>query len=579
VSLTRRLALATAMLLPLTAVVASPAQAATAPFPAHYAAPYLQLSSSTVGDMAADKASSGVAFYTLAFLIPQSGCTPMWEAGNYALGTFTSQVNTFKSSGGNVIVSFGGAAGGELAQTCTSVSSLTAAYASVVNAYGPRLDFDIEGGPLDDTASISRRDQALAALQAQNPAVQVDFTLPVAPNGLLGNSINLLNDAKAKGVKVNLVNLMTMDFGNGQNALNDAESAANAVHSQLGSIFTGLSSAALWNLIGLTPIAGQNDDNEYFSQTDASTLEKFAAANGVQELSFWEVDYYDKATGYAYSRIFNAITGGSTGGGGGGVTGPTGAITGLAGKCADVAAANSANGTVIDLYTCNGTAAQQWQVASDGTLRSLGKCMDVAAAGTADGTAVDLYDCNGTGAQQWTHSGATLVNPASGKCLDVTGPSTADGTHLQIWTCGGGTNQQWTLPGGTTTAPVISLKAHANAKFVTAGSSALIASATTVGTAQQFDEIDLGSGNIALRAHANNLYVCADNAGASALIANRTTAGGWETFALVHNADGSISLKAAANGNYVTAENAGASALIANRTAIGGWEEFDLAAA
>jgi chitinase len=577
VSLSRRLALAAAMLLPLpiSAAVSTPAYAATAPFPAHYAAPYLQLSSSTVGDMAADKAASGDAFYTLAFLIPQSGCTPMWEAGNYALGTFTSQVNTFKAAGGNVIASFGGAAGGELAQTCTSVTSLTAAYASVVSAYGPRLDFDIEGGPLDDTASIARRDQALAALQAQNPAVQVDFTLPVAPNGLLSNSINLLNDAKAKGVKVNLVNLMTMDFGNGQNALNDAESAANAVHSQLGGIYTGLSSAALWNLIGLTPIAGQNDDNEYFSQSDASTLESFAAANGVQELSFWEVDGYDKATGYAYSRIFNAITGA----GGGTVTGPTGAITGLAGKCADVAGGNSANGTAIDLYTCNGTAAQQWQVASDGTLRALGKCMDVTAAGTADGTAVELYDCNGTGAQQWTHSGATLVNPASSKCLDVTGPSSVDGTHLQIWTCSGATNQQWTLPGGTAAAPVISLRAHANSEYVTAGSAALIANATTAGTAQKFDEIDLGSGNIALRAHANSLYVCADNAGASPLIANRTTVGGWETFALVHNADGSISLKAAANGEYVTAENAGASALIANRTAIGGWEEFDLAAA
>ncbi|MDX6221283.1 MAG: hypothetical protein QOD91_337, partial [Frankiales bacterium] len=180
---------------------------------------------------------------------------------------------------------------------------------------------------------------------------------------------------------------------------------------------------------------------------------------------------------------------------------------------------------------------------------------------------------------QWSRSGAALVNPVSGKCLDVTGPSSADGTHLQIWTCSGATNQQWTLPGGTTTAPVISLKAHANAKFVTAGSAALIADATTVGTAQKFDEIDLGSGNVALRAHANNLYVCADNAGGSPLIANRTSVGGWETFALVHNADGSISLKAAANGDYVTAENGGASALIANRTAIGGWEEFDVAAA
>jgi beta-glucanase (GH16 family) len=35
-------------------------------------------------------------------------------------------------------------------------------------------------------------------------------------------------------------------------------------------------------------------------------------------------------------------------------------ITGLAGKCLDVAAANSADGTPVQLYDCNGTGAQQW---------------------------------------------------------------------------------------------------------------------------------------------------------------------------------------------------------------------------
>lgn len=85
-----------------------------------------------------------------------------------------------------------------------------------------------------------------------------------------------------------------------------------------------------------------------------------------------------------------------------------------------------------------------------------------------------------------------------------------------------------------------------------------------------------GGGNVALRAHANSLIVCADNAGASPLIANRTSAGAWETFQLVHNSNGTVSLKAQINGLYVTAENAGAAALIANRATAGGWEQFDL---
>src|SRR5207253_1435440 len=143
-----------------------------------------------------------------------SGCTPEWEDDGSGVGAFAAQISALQSAGGNVIISFGGAAGGELAQTCTNVSQLTGAYPNLVNAYGvTRLDFDIEGGVLGDTAATARRDQALAALQAQDPAVQVDFTLGVSPQGLptgTGSEYALLQDAKAKGVKVSVVNIMTM---------------------------------------------------------------------------------------------------------------------------------------------------------------------------------------------------------------------------------------------------------------------------------------------------------------------------------------------------------------------------------
>lgn len=131
-----------------------------------------------------------------------------------------------------------------------------------------------------------------------------------------------------------------------------------------------------------------------------------------------------------------------------------GPITGLAGKCVDVAGANSANGTAVQLYDCNGSAAQTWTVGNtDTSIRALGKCLDVTAASTANGAKIQLYDCNGTGAQKWTASNGALVNSASGKCLDVTDRSTANGARLQIWTCGGTSNQQWTLPGGGSTPP------------------------------------------------------------------------------------------------------------------------------
>ncbi|MDT4987428.1 MAG: hypothetical protein QOI74_1522, partial [Micromonosporaceae bacterium] len=122
-----------------------------------------------------------------------------------------------------------------------------------------------------------------------------------------------------------------------------------------------------------------------------------------------------------------------------------GRIIGLGGKCVDVAGANPANGTPVQLWTCNGTAAQTWSVGGDGTVRALGKCLDVTAAATANGAPVQLFDCNGTNAQRWTATGGQLVNTGSNRCLDATGASSADGTRLQIWDCGGGTNQRWTI--------------------------------------------------------------------------------------------------------------------------------------
>ncbi|WP_062433779.1 fibronectin type III domain-containing protein [Herbidospora daliensis] len=127
------------------------------------------------------------------------------------------------------------------------------------------------------------------------------------------------------------------------------------------------------------------------------------------------------------------------------------------------------------------------------------------------------------------------------------------------------------------TTAYVALRARVNSRFVTASAGQnLIANATTVGTAQQFERVNLANGQIALRARSNNQYVCAENAGAAPLIANRTAVGPWETFTLVQNPNGSVSLRSQANNQYVCAENNGAAALIANRAAIGGWEQFDI---
>ncbi|WP_199513779.1 glycosyl hydrolase family 18 protein [Nucisporomicrobium flavum] len=168
-----------------------------------------------------------------------------------------------------------------------------------------------------------------------------------------------------------------------------------------------------------------------------------ANAGGIMN---WELSQDATGANSLVSAIYATATGGTNP-----PTNPpsgrTGRITGIAGKCVDIAAASSANGTAVQLYDCNGTAAQTWTVGADGTLRALGKCMDVAAAGTANGSLVQIYDCNGTGAQTWQAQGdGTLRNPSSGRCLDASNNSSANGTRLQIWDCFAGANQRWTLP-------------------------------------------------------------------------------------------------------------------------------------
>ncbi|GHJ47745.1 hypothetical protein Cs7R123_50870 [Catellatospora sp. TT07R-123] len=178
----------------------------------------------------------------------------------------------------------------------------------------------------------------------------------------------------------------------------------------------------------------------------AKTQWAMANAGGMMN---WELSQDTTGSTSLVSAIYDTVMGGSTPPSSPPPGGRTGRITGLGGKCVDIAAASSANGTAVQLYTCNGTNAQTWTVGTDGTIRALGKCLDVTGGVNADGTKIQIWDCTANNAnQQWTYNSSTqrLTNPVSGKCLDATGQSSADGTRLQIWSCNTQANQKWILP-------------------------------------------------------------------------------------------------------------------------------------
>ncbi len=138
--------------------------------------------------------------------------------------------------------------------------------------------------------------------------------------------------------------------------------------------------------------------------------------------------------------------------GGGGTTPPPPppggkSLTNANGLCLDVRSSGTANGTPVQVYTCNGTGAQQWTYVEAGsTLHALNKCLDISGGGTANGTKVQLWDCNNTGSQVFIHqSNNSYYNPQSNRCLDDPNGSSTPGTQVQIWDCNGSGAQQWTL--------------------------------------------------------------------------------------------------------------------------------------
>jgi eukaryotic-like serine/threonine-protein kinase len=121
---------------------------------------------------------------------------------------------------------------------------------------------------------------------------------------------------------------------------------------------------------------------------------------------------------------------------------PTGRalVVAASGKC--LSRGNGSDGVQLYQDTCDGSAAQRWQLGS-GVVRSSGKCMTVAGGATDDRTAIQLAGCDGSGSQRFRLDGTELLAEQSQKCVDIFGG--ASGTVAVLFECNGRDNQTWTL--------------------------------------------------------------------------------------------------------------------------------------
>src|ERR1041385_5166889 len=166
-------------------------------------APYVDLSANSSGMLDSAITQAHLKAYTAAFIIG-SGCTPIWgDTLDINNSGANAKIARAQSEGAQTIISFGGAGGVELAQSCTNTASLTSAYQSVINKYHvTHLDFDVEGAAIADTASINRRYQAIKTLEANNAGLVVSVTIPVLQSGPDGNGTAFLQAAKNNGTRI-----------------------------------------------------------------------------------------------------------------------------------------------------------------------------------------------------------------------------------------------------------------------------------------------------------------------------------------------------------------------------------------
>ena len=248
-------------------------------------------------------------------------CEPSWGAA-YPLAaaadglSLDRRVARLRQLGGELTVSFGGAANSELSIGCTDPTELTAAYQSVVNRYSATsIDLDVEGSIASDPAVSTRRGLAIAAVQTVQAAagtpLTVWLTLPVGGSGLTAEGLGVLTATLAAKVDLAGVNGMTMDYGvplpagtsmadQGEAALTALQQQTIAAYAVAGITLTG---GEGWQHVGATPMIGQNDiAGEVFGLDDAHQLAAFAELNQLGRVSMWSANR-DQDCGPNYPNV------------------------------------------------------------------------------------------------------------------------------------------------------------------------------------------------------------------------------------------------------------------------------------
>ncbi|KAJ2993310.1 hypothetical protein HDV02_002492 [Globomyces sp. JEL0801] len=225
--------------------------------------------------------------FTFGFIIAGKKKAATW-GGKIAIDSqhIIEEIAEVRKNHGDVIFSFGGLKGVELALAIKNIDELVKLYQSIITLHSITwIDFFINDSALEDVDSVQRRNEAIARLQKDNLNLKVSYSLHTFPTGLSQNGLNLLQSAVDAGAQIDrmhnlsnhiVVNILAMNYGK-TNAPNGGVAAGAYAIQAASSVSSQLDILKLNSSIGITPMIGQNHvTSEYFTLADAQQVISWA---------------------------------------------------------------------------------------------------------------------------------------------------------------------------------------------------------------------------------------------------------------------------------------------------------------
>ncbi|WP_434445890.1 cellulose binding domain-containing protein [Lentzea sp. E54] len=254
-------------------------------------APYLYLGWGNPQSATQVMSSTGVKWFTLAFVLSGGGCTPSWDSQRPLTGGVDQQtINAIRAAGGDIVPSFGGWSGNKLGPNCATAEALAGAYQQVINAYGLKaIDIDIENtDEFENTTVQDRIITALKIVKQNNPGIQTIVTFGTGTTGPNFYGARLIDQAKALNANIDVFTIMPFDF-HSSNIRTDTIAAATGLKNKLKSTF-GWSDAEAFKHVGISGMNGLSDHFELTTVDDWTAIRDWSKSNGLGRLAFWSVN-------------------------------------------------------------------------------------------------------------------------------------------------------------------------------------------------------------------------------------------------------------------------------------------------